>query len=119
MIHRKAKIGKLYYIVIIILFITACANPNNSEAVSDSSTTSNESEPVSEDVQVEKSWEPEPMHVYIIDDTMDPCEEAIIKYYVANDETDYNWILNQAHLICRSHNQEFPDEPRRAIGGGT
>lgn len=108
------------YLLIIVFLFLSCVNPNNSEAVSESSDTSTEIAPTNEETQetVEK-WSPEPLHVCIIRDVKEPTEADVISEYVADDAEQYNYILTQAHLICTSHNQEFPDDKRRAIGGGT
>ena len=112
--RATVSIMRLLAISIVAIALFACQNP----AMYEPSGTVNESAPAGGEQQEEQQWQPDAYHVYIVDDTVDRDEDAIIDEYVADCDSDYYWILDQAESMCDSHNQEYPDEPRAAIGGG-
>lgn len=65
-----------------------------------------------------KPWMPEPCHVYVLDATIEEGPDAIEYDIACYTQDGYNDKLQLARQVASSHNQDYPNQPWEAVGGG-
>ena len=65
-----------------------------------------------------KPWTPEACHVYVLNGTVEAGPDAIEYDISCYTQGGYNEKLQLARQVAGSHNQDYPDQPWEAVGGG-